>query len=114
MTHRNKQPRLTLCALALASFLFTMHGGSVICAQQKKSGGKVKPEAKLLPTPAPDSKQKPVATQMPPSILVRWQGKPGVNRYRLQLASDEKVEDIVFGQAVEGAPYVVKDLPPRK
>ena len=113
MTHRNKKPRLLFGALALASLLFASHGGSVVVARQKKSGGKVKPSAKLLPTPTPaDSAQKPVATQMPPSILVRWQGKPGVNRYRLQLATDEKFEDVVFDQAVEGRQYVVKDLPP--
>ncbi|HEX7314634.1 MAG TPA: PQQ-binding-like beta-propeller repeat protein [Pyrinomonadaceae bacterium] len=114
MIHRTHKPRrLALGALALTSFLFAMHGGSDIHAQ-KKSGGKVKPGAKLLPTPTPDPNQakKPVATQVPPSILVRWQGKPGVNRYRLQLATDEKFEDVVFDQAVEGRQYVVKDLPP--
>lgn len=114
MTHQTNKPRrLTLSALALASCLFAIHGGFVMHAQ-KKSGGKVKPGAKLLPNApqAPDSNQKPVATQLPPSILVRWQGKPGVNRYRLQLATDKKFEDIVFDQAVEGRQYVVKDLPP--
>lgn len=114
MTHQTNKPRrLTLCALALASCLFAMHGGYIVHAQ-KKSGGKVKPGAKLLPnaTPTPDSAQKPVARQVPPSILVRWQGRPGINRYRLQLATDEKFEDIVFDQAVEGRQYVVKDLPP--
>jgi outer membrane protein assembly factor BamB len=114
MTHRTHKPRrLTLRALALASCLFAVHGGCVVGARQKKSGGKVKPGAKLLPNaPRTDSAQKPVATQLPPSILVRWQGKPGVNRYRLQLATDEKFEDVVFDQAVEGRQYVVKDLPP--
>ena len=114
MTYRTHKPRrLTLGALALTSFLFAVHGAGVAQAQ-KKSGGKVKPGAKLLPAPTPDPNraQKPVATQVPPSILVRWQGKPGVNRYRLQLATDEKFEDVVFDQAVEGRQYVVKDLPP--
>ncbi len=114
MTYRTKKPRrLFLSALTLACLIFATHGGRVVSAQ-KKSGGKVKPGTKLLPNPAPTpaSAQKPVATQVPPSILVRWQGKPGVNRYRLQLATDEKFEDIVFDQAVEGRQYVVKDLPP--
>ncbi|HEX8354282.1 MAG TPA: PQQ-binding-like beta-propeller repeat protein, partial [Pyrinomonadaceae bacterium] len=72
------------------------------------------PGANLLPgaPEVPASAQKPVATQLPPSMLVRWQGKPGVNRYRLQLATDEKFEDVVFDQAVEGRQYVVRDLPP--
>src|SRR5215208_4227400 len=114
MTDRTKKPRrLLMSALTLASLVFAMHGGCVVVAQ-KKSGGKVRPGAKLLPTPtpAPGSARKPVATQLPPSILVRWQGKPGVNRYRLQLATDVKFEDVVFDQAVEGRQYVVKDLPP--
>ncbi|HEX8150270.1 MAG TPA: FG-GAP-like repeat-containing protein [Pyrinomonadaceae bacterium] len=114
MTHRTDRPRrLTAGALALASLLFATHGGRVVGAQ-KRSGGKVKPGAKLLPNPpqTPDPNRKPVATQVPPSILVRWQGKPGVSRYRLQLATDEKFEDVVFDQAVEGRQYVVKDLPP--
>lgn len=121
----NKPRRLILSALTLASCLFAAHGGGVTHARQKsagakkaeqkkKSSGKVKPGENLLPgaPQVPVSNRKPVATQLAPSILVRWQGKPGVNRYRLQLATDEKFEDIVFDQAVEGRQYVVKELPP--
>ncbi|HEX8150193.1 MAG TPA: hypothetical protein VF591_23615, partial [Pyrinomonadaceae bacterium] len=81
---------------------------------QKKRPEKVKPGKTLLPEAQklPDAGLKPVATQVPPSILVRWQGKPGVNRYRLQLASDANFEDVVFDQAVEGRQYVVKGLAP--
>jgi outer membrane protein assembly factor BamB len=114
MTHRTRTlRRLTLSALVLASCLFAMHGGCVVGAQ-KRSGGKVKPGTKLLPNapPTPGSNQKPSAPPVPPSILVRWPGKSGINRYRLQLATDEKFEDVVFDQAVEGRQYVVKDLPP--
>lgn len=35
-----------------------------------------------------------------------------MSRYRLQLATDEQFEDVVFDQAVEGRQYVVKTLPP--
>jgi outer membrane protein assembly factor BamB len=81
---------------------------------QKKSTGKIKPGKSLLPDAQklPATTQGPAATQLPPSILVRWQGKPGVSRYRLQLARDERFEDIVFDQAVEGRQYVVKGLVP--
>ena len=109
MTHRNETPRrLTLSVLALASLLFAAHGGRVVGAQQKKSG------AKLFPNPSPtrDSAQKPAGAQLPPSILFRWIGKPGVNRYRLQLATDEKFKDVVFDQAVEGRQYLVKGVQP--
>ena len=119
MTHKTNQPRrLTLSALTLALCLFAVPCVSEGRAQkkgaQKRSSGKVKPGENLLPeaSQTPDPNQKPVARQLPPSILVRWQGKPGITRYRLQLATDEKFEDIVFDQAVEGRQYVVKDLPP--
>jgi hypothetical protein len=54
----------------------------------------------------------PQPRQVGPSMLIRWQGKPGVARYRLQLATDEAFKDIVFDQAVVGRQYVVKELPP--
>ena len=116
MTHDSTAPRRrTLGALALAACLSSVSFAATPpqrrSAPQKKKPEKVKPGTDLLPgvdTPA----GQPVATQLPPSILVRWQGKPGVSRYRLQLATDEKFEDVVFDQAVEGRQYVVKDLPP--
>ena len=114
MTHRTPEPRrLTLSALTLASLLFAMHGGCAIHARQQKSDDEVQPGAKLLPgaPQTPDPRRKPAA-QLPPSILVRWQGRPGVNRYRLQLATEERFADVVFDRAVEGRQYVVKDLPP--
>ncbi|MDT7690395.1 MAG: FG-GAP-like repeat [Acidobacteriota bacterium] len=121
MTHEsNRHPRKTLSLIALAAVLFIAPFAARAATAQKsgatqnKKTGKVKPGKTLLPETSklPDAAQKPVAQQMPPSILVRWQGKPGVSRYRLQLASDEKFEDIVFDQAVEGRQYVVKGLAP--
>src|ERR1051325_4856003 len=89
-------------------------------ASQKKAGAQkstpesAKPDAQKTQraTQTQADGQTPKAHQLPPSVLVRWQGRPGVNRYRLQLATDEKFEDIVFDQAVEGRQYVVKGLPP--
>ncbi len=54
----------------------------------------------------------PQPRQVGPSILIRWQGKPGIARYRLQLATDEAFKDIVFDRAVVGRQYVVRELPP--
>lgn len=68
-------------------------------------------ETGIQPASKTGIEPRPQAQEVTPSILIRWQGKPGVNRYRLQLARDEKFEDIVFDQAVEGRQYVVKDLP---
>lgn len=119
MTNELTRPR-TLGALALAACLAAAAPFAAAApaqkksAPQKKKAEKVKPGANLLPgvEKPPASARGPVAAQLPPSILVRWQGKPGVNRYRLQLATDEKFEDVVFDQAVEGRQYVVRDLPP--
>ncbi len=54
----------------------------------------------------------PPPGQSGPSVLIRWTGKPGIARYRLQLATDEAFKDIVFDRAVVGRQYVVRELPP--
>ena len=118
MTHETTTPRRrTLSAFALAACLSSVPFAAEASTQrkaappQKKKAEKVKPGTDLLPGVEKPAGA-PQARQLPPSILVRWQGKPGVNRYRLQLATDERFEDVVFDQAVEGRQYVVKDLPP--
>lgn len=84
---------------------------------QKQSGAQKKPAAqKKVDATKPQSAVKATgatqkAQEIEPSILIRWQGKPGVNRYRLQLATDEKFEDVVYDQAVEGQQHLVKGLP---
>lgn len=85
-------------------------------AQQKKTNEAAKPDAsntqQQTQATTQSNGQTPAARQLEPSILVRWQGRPGINRYRLQLATDEKFEDVVFDEAVEGRQHVVKGLPP--
>ncbi|HKG14560.1 MAG TPA: PQQ-binding-like beta-propeller repeat protein [Pyrinomonadaceae bacterium] len=123
MTHQHTRARaLALVMLALA--LPPTNAAHAVTAQkrnapqkrsgaQKKSSEAAKPDASKTQQPTTQTGgQTPVAQQLPPSILVRWQGRPGINRYRLQLATDEKFEDVVFDQAVEGRQYVVKGLPP--
>lgn len=44
--------------------------------------------------------------------LIRWRARPGVERYRLQLALDNAFNDIVFDRAVIGNYYKVTELPP--
>ncbi|HEY0378730.1 MAG TPA: PQQ-binding-like beta-propeller repeat protein [Pyrinomonadaceae bacterium] len=48
------------------------------------------------------------------SLHLRWPAQEGVLRYRLQLARDEKFQDIVFDRAVFGTEYVVTELGPGK
>ena len=115
MTHRPTLARpfaFLLLALALLLPTVTHVAAQKRSDSRKKSGAKKNPFEPAKTDASKTQQTTPAAQQLPPSILVRWQGKPGVNRYRLQLATDEKFEDIVFDQAVEGRQYVVKGLPP--
>ncbi|HKP35810.1 MAG TPA: PQQ-binding-like beta-propeller repeat protein [Pyrinomonadaceae bacterium] len=53
-------------------------------------------------------------TQNPTTVTVRWGARPGVTRYRLQLASDSAFADIVFDRVVSGHEYRISDLTPGK
>lgn len=67
----------------------------------------------LLAVPHAHAQQQTAGSrQASTSILIRWTGKPGVERYRLQLASDPNFNDVVYDQAVVGRQHVVKVLPP--
>jgi outer membrane protein assembly factor BamB len=48
----------------------------------------------------------------PTSVTLRWGARPGVSRYRLQLANDGNFADIVFDRVVSGHQYSLNDLPP--
>lgn len=111
-------PRVrTLAALIVTAAALTYAAALGTAAQkktsaQKKASAQQKPSAsKVQGQPKTGVGQQPQARQVT-GILVRWEGKPGVNRYRLQLATDEKFEDVVFDKAVEGRQYVVQGLPP--
>src|SRR5258708_30434886 len=43
---------------------------------------------------------------------LRWGARPGVFRYRLQLAGDREFTDIIFDRVVSGNEYEVSDLTP--
>ncbi len=45
---------------------------------------------------------------------LRWGARPGVFRYRLQLAADREFTDIIFDRVVSGNEYEVSDLTPGK
>src|SRR5256714_1079328 len=120
MTHNLKKPLVrALSVLALSAFLHASSAAQTATAPkkhaaEKKSEAQKKPAGRQKPghsTPQ-GPQQTPQAQEVTPSILVRWEGKPGVNRYRLQVARDREVQDVVFDQAVEGRQYVVKGLSP--
>jgi hypothetical protein len=45
-------------------------------------------------------------------VTIQWNKQKGVARYRLQIASDEKFQDVFFDGRVGGNRYTVKDLLP--
>src|SRR2546423_7181443 len=55
--------------------------------------------------------KKSQSRQVTQSTVIRWSGQPGINRYRLQLARDERFTDIVLDRAVTGREYTVTELP---
>src|SRR5713226_9303312 len=58
----------------------------------------------------------PSGSATPPGQLIsahlHWGARPGVFRYRLQLASDREFNDIIFDRVVSGNEYEVSDLAP--
>ncbi|HMG73865.1 MAG TPA: PQQ-binding-like beta-propeller repeat protein [Pyrinomonadaceae bacterium] len=57
------------------------------------------------------SAQSPDKTQADNTeVHLRWGARPGVARYRLQLASDSAFADIVFDRVIAGNDYEIKDL----
>jgi outer membrane protein assembly factor BamB len=46
------------------------------------------------------------------TIHLRWGARPGVARYRLQLATDRGFNDIVFDRVIAGSEYQIDDLAP--
>ncbi len=47
-----------------------------------------------------------------PVAKIQWNNQPGVTKYRLQIASDEKFSDVLFDSLIKGSVYVVRDLAP--
>jgi hypothetical protein len=43
---------------------------------------------------------------------IQWNKQPGVTKYRLQIASDDKFSDVLFDGLIKGSEYVVRDLEP--
>lgn len=45
-------------------------------------------------------------------VPIQWNKQKGVTRYRLQIAADEKFQDVFFDGRVMGSRYVVSNLSP--
>ncbi|HEX8070962.1 MAG TPA: PQQ-binding-like beta-propeller repeat protein [Pyrinomonadaceae bacterium] len=86
----------------------------------QRKGAQAKPTqtpAKTEPSPAKPgatpgaAADQPQATASGKQVMIRWRGRAGVNRYRLQVARDRDFRDIVFDRAVVGLEAQV-ELPP--
>lgn len=99
-----------LCAcLSLALCAPTVHAQR---RTQAKSAQPKSTQTKSPPKPAEQPKAEP--TQIAnggKQVLIRWRGRSGVERYRLQVARDREFGDIVSDRAVVGLQAQV-ELPP--
>jgi outer membrane protein assembly factor BamB len=101
MTHSSpphapsRRPRAAALALGLAAYILFFPQPTA---------------ARRQTPPATTGTQEAAGAQA--AVVIRWPGRAGVRRYRLQLATDEKFSDIVFDRAVEGRQHAVTELAP--
>jgi hypothetical protein len=62
----------------------------------------------FLPAPAQQTPGREIAFP----VTIRWNRQRGVNKYRLQIAADEKFQNVFFDRRVTGDRYVLKELSP--
>lgn len=56
------------------------------------------------------AQSQPPGAQQKSELHLSWDITTGVNRYRLQVATDPQFKDLVFDRAVDGREYVINDL----
>jgi hypothetical protein len=54
--------------------------------------------------------QQMTARQIVFPVSIHWNKQKGATRYRLQIAADEKFQNVFFDRLVTGSQYVVNDL----
>jgi hypothetical protein len=57
------------------------------------------------------SAQRGAAREISFPVAIEWNSRPGVSKYRLQIAADEKFQDVFFDGRVMGSRYLIRDLP---
>ena len=112
---------VSLCALSLSAAHTAATNAQTKSQPRKKRESRKAAAPKETGTRKPPSSHEtspqaapPEATQVTSAITVRWTARPGITRYRLQLATDEAFQDIVFDEAVVGTKHVVTTLPSGK
>ena len=66
----------------------------------------------LLPAAAQQAAQQPGGREIAFPVNLRWNRQKGINKYRLQIAADERFQNVFFDRRVIGDRYVVKELSP--
>lgn len=61
---------------------------------------------------APSQSQENSQRNVPTTVNLRWAPRPGIFRYRLQLAADRGFHDILFDRVISGNEYRIDDLLP--
>lgn len=56
--------------------------------------------------------QQPTGREIVFPVPIQWNKQKGVTRYRMQIAADEKFQDVFIDRRVSGSRYVVSDLSP--
>jgi hypothetical protein len=62
----------------------------------------------VVPAAAQQTTGREIAFPVP----IRWNRQKGTNKYRLQIAADERFQNVFFDRRVTGDRYVVKELSP--
>ena len=88
--------RLALLTTVSVTFVAASSGRSETLAPQAM-------ETQTAPTGA--------AREISFPVSIEWNSQPRVTRYRLQIAADEKFQDVFFDGRVTGSRYVIKELP---
>jgi outer membrane protein assembly factor BamB len=68
--------------------------------------------ASLVGASTPSQSQENSQRNATTTVNVRWANRPGIFRYRLQLAADRGFHDIIFDRVIAGNEYRIDDLPP--
>ena len=56
--------------------------------------------------------QQPTTREITFPVTIRWDRQKGINKYRLQIAADEKFQNVFFDRRLIGDRYVVRELSP--
>ena len=56
--------------------------------------------------------QQPTAREIAFPVTIRWNRQKGINKFRLQIAADERFQNVFSDRRIVGDRYVVSELPP--